>query len=248
VTIEKPIVVHGINNSGTTILSKALRGHPALSGPAVEDQELRGMPDSMRSYIKGTFRLWAHPDFRLPYYRTEGDCVRHELETLRRIYASQMEPGTRLIIKTPSHTARARMIQGYFPDAIFVAIVRNAYAVVEGTIRKRLDDPERPRFRGLQTTVEQAAEHWFRAAALVVSQQQFLRRYLIIRYEDLVADPRKVLKQVLDHCELSAQGFDFPIFDRDLNRQQISRLQPSEIDTISRICQPMLLHFEYKVQ
>ena len=244
--IEKPIFVFGCNNSGTTILWQALKHHRDLIGPNVEDQDIEGMPNSMRHSLgKATFRLWAHPKFGLAYYVTEQDYNKEDARKLETIYRQFLTPETRLVVKSPAHTLRARLIQAYFPDAYFVAIVRNGYAVVEGTVRKRKYDPDRPQFQGLGTTIEEAAEQWFRANVVVVSHQQFLCKYLIVKYEDLVQDPETTLYQILDYCGLVRNSFQVPKFEQNKNDEQIARLTKEETDIVSRIAGPMLRHFGY---
>ena len=246
--IEKPIFVFGCCNSGTTILWKALKAHNGISGPEVEGQDLEGLPDSMRHHLgKSTFRLWAHPKFKLCYYKTEEDYEENERQALIKVYQKFVKPKKRFITKSPADTLRARLIQAYFPDAYFIAIVRNGYAVSEGIVRKRKSDSDRPQFEGLYTTIDEAAEQWFRANVIVASHEQFLDRYKIIRYEDLVEEPQKVLSSVLEFCELDKTGFSVPAFDNKLNQIQISRLSNYEIETITRVAQPMLLHFGYEI-
>ncbi len=246
--IEKPIFVFGCCNSGTTILWEALKSHNGLLGPHVEGQDLEGLPASMRHHLgKSTFRLWANPKFKLCYYRTEEDYDQNERQELIRIYQEFEKPGKRFITKSPADTLRARLIQAYFPNAYFVGIVRNGYAVSEGIVRKRKSDPDRPQFEGLYTTIDEAAEQWFRANVIVVSHEKFLRRYKVVRYEDLVEDPQNVLSSVLEFCELDKTDLPVPSFDNTLNQKQISRLSGYEIETITRIAQPMLIHFGYEI-
>jgi hypothetical protein len=244
--VERPIFVFGCCNSGTTILWQALKKHQALSGPDVEDQDIDGMPDSMRHWLgRETFRLWAHPKFGLCYYTTERDCDEGDKEKLQGIYQRFLIPGTRLVAKSPAHTLRARLIQSYFLDAYFVAIVRNGYAVTEGIIRKRKFDPDRPQFQRMLTTVEEAAEQWFRANTVIVSHQSFLCRYLIIKYEDLVERPEATLHTVLNHCGLDTIKFPVPVFEKKNNEAQIARLPREEVDIVTRIAGPILHHFGY---
>jgi len=246
--IAKPIFVFGCCNSGTTILWDSLKSHDELSGPDIEGQDLVDLPDSMRHNLgKATFRLWAHPKFKLSYYKTEEDYNEEERLELLRVYKDFHESGKRFITKSPADTLRARLIQAYFPDAYFVAIVRNGYAVSEGIIRKRKKDPDRPEFEGLYTTIDEAAEQWFRSNILVLSQEKFLNKYKIIRYEDLVDDPLDVLTSVLEFCELDDSGFSVPSFDNNRNQQQISRLSEYEKEVVTGIAQPMLIHFGYEI-
>lgn len=246
--IVRPIFVFGCCNSGTTILWQALKQHSGLSGPDIEGQDLDGMPKSMRHHLgKATFRLWAHPRFNLCYYMTEAEYDEHDAEQVRSIYGRSVQPGTRLIVKSPADTLRARLIQAYFPDAYFIAIVRNGHAVSEGIVRKRKFDSERPQFEGLHTTIKEAAEQWFRANVVVLSHLSHLQNYMIVRYEDLVADPGQVLRSVLKFCKLPADSFSIPVFKKNENQNQINRLSEYELETVTRIAGPMLVHFDYEL-
>lgn len=247
--IEKPIFIFGCCNSGTTILWNVLKEHKDLSGPEVEGQDLEELPDSMKHNLgKATFRLWAHPKFKLCYYSTESDYKEENKNEIIDVYKKYLKSGTRFIAKSPADTLRARLIQSYFPDAYFIAIVRNGYAVSEGIVRKRKEDPDRPQFKGLYTTIDEAAEQWFRANTIIVSHEKFLKKYKIIKYEDLVENPKETLNSVLNFCNLDNRDFSIPSFAKNLNEEQISRLSEYEIETITRIAQPMLIHFGYELQ
>jgi len=246
--MEKPVFIFGCCNSGTTILWESLLKHPKFSGPEVEGQDLVELPDKMKHYLgNDTFRLWAHPKFGLSYYFTENDYEPFEAEKVKAVYSKYLDPGKRFITKSPADTLRARLIQSYFPDAFFIAIVRNGYAVTEGIVRKRKFDPDRPQYAGLQTTIEDAAEQWFRANIVITSHQKFLRKYLIIKYEDLVNITEQTIDIVLDFLQVSKGDFEVPVFEKDRNEKQIERLSINDIATISRIAGPMLLHYEYQI-
>ncbi len=247
--MEKPIFVFGCSNSGTNILWQALKKHKGLSGPDIEGQDLQDLPQSMRHYLgDATFRLWAHEKFKLCYYATENDYNAEDAAKIKEIYRKYLVPGTRFITKSPADTLRSRLIQAYFPDAYFIAIVRNGYAVSEGIVRKRKYDPDRPQYEGLFTTIDEAAEQWFRANTIIVSHQTFLKNYLIVRYEDLIQNPEDVFLSILDFCGLDSGGFPIPSFIQGLNEEQISRLSDYEIETITRIAAPMLIHFGYELR
>ena len=246
--MEKPIFVFGCCNSGTKILWQALKKHKALSGPDIEGQDLHELPQSMRHYLgDATFRLWAHHQFKLCYYLTEEDYNAEDAAKVEEVYSKYIVKGTRFITKCPADTLRARLIQAYFPDAYFIAIVRNGYAVSEGIVRKRKHDPERPQYQGLFTTIDQAAEQWFRANTIITSHQKFLKNYMIVTYEDLIEDPEGVLLSILGFCGLNKKDFPIPSFSQGLNEEQISRLTDYETETITRIAAPLLIHFYYEL-
>jgi len=246
--LKKPIFVFSCCNSGSTILWEALKTHRDLSGPEVEGQDLEELPDSMKHHLgNATFRLWAHPKFKLCYYKTENDYNLQDKEKIINVYRDNLIPGTRFITKSPADTLRARLIQSYFPDAHFIAIVRNGYAVSEGIVRKRKLDLDRPQFKGLYTTIDEAAEQWFRSNVIIASHKKFLENYKVIKYEDLIDNSHDTLLSVLDFCNLSHVDFQVPSFKDNLNYEQISRLSGYDLETVTRIAQPMLLHFDYKI-
>lgn len=245
---NKPIFVFGCCNSGTTILWQALKKHKDLCGPEVEGQDLDQLPQIMKHYLgKSTFRLWAHSKFKSCYYLTENDYNKENAAILRQAYEKYLVDGKRFITKSPADTMRARFVQSVFPDAYFIAVVRNGYAVSEGIVRKRKLDPDRPQFEGLYTTIEEAAEQWFRANVFVLSHLKFLKNYKIVRYEDLVNNPEETLISLLDFCGLDKSNFSVPKFDLNKNEEQIVRLNQYDTENITRVASPMLTHFDYEI-
>jgi hypothetical protein len=103
--------------------------------------------------------------------------------------------GGRIVLKSPTHTARVRTILEVFPDAKFIHIVRDPLVLFPSTVRlwKSLSD-----IQGLQVLKENSA--WIENQVL----ETFVRMYecfeqdreqvpaghlIDMRYEDLVADP-----------------------------------------------------------
>jgi hypothetical protein len=89
--------------------------------------------------------------------------------------------------KTPLHTWHMRDMAALFPDAAFVGIVRHpGGAAASLTTRFR-----RP--------FDAAVDHWARLNAQLVREGCRLgERFVLMRYEDLVADPRGVMADLLD--------------------------------------------------
>ena len=119
-------------------------------------------------------------------------------------------PAKRIILKSPPHTGRIRVLLDLFPQAKFVHIVRDPYVVFPSTMNlwKRLYKDEgfqTPRYKGLE-------DHVF--DTLVRMYDAFERdRELIpagqlceIRYEDLVANPVGQLQRIYGELELG--GFE----------------------------------------
>jgi hypothetical protein len=118
----------------------------------------------------------------------------------------------RIVLKSPTHTARVRTILEVFPDAKFIHIVRNPLVLFPSTVRlwKSLSEVQ-----GLQVLKENSA--WIENQVL----DTFVRMYecfeqdrelvppghlIDVRYEELVADPVGQMRNVYE--KLALGNFD----------------------------------------
>ncbi len=114
----------------------------------------------------------------------------------------------RLVMKSPAHTARIRTLLKLFPDARFVHISRNPLAIYPSTVKlwKSLDSVQ-----GLHNPA--GDDPWMEGFVFRVFETVFKRyeedRKLIpdghlieIKYEDLAADPKAVMKTVYKQLDL----------------------------------------------
>ena len=149
----------------------------------------------------------------------------------------------RIVLKSPPHTARVRVLLEMFPKAKFVHIVRDPYVIFPSTVNlwKRLYRDE-----GLQTpTFEGLHEHVF--ASFTQMYEAFQRdRDLVdpgqmceIRYEDLIADPVGQMRSVYEKLGLGDYEAVRPAIEKyaaeqkdyQTNRYQIT---PEMRDEITR--------------
>jgi hypothetical protein len=238
--LEAPVFVVGCCNSGTTILWRALREHPQLSGPPVEGQDLSDLPVCMRHFLgRRTFRMFAHPRFRLVYRAAESACTRSVADRIGGVYREHCQPGRRLIEKSPANALRTRLLQHVFPDATFVVITRDPYAVSEGIVRKRRYDPERPHMEGLETTIRDAALQWRWANEVLLADASHLRSVVALHYEDLVAGPAAALERVRAACGLVEPPTSPPVFERGLNRAQVTHLGLDDLRMVHEVVDPL---------
>ncbi len=116
----------------------------------------------------------------------------------------------RLVLKSPTHTARVKTLIEMFPDAKFVHIVRDPNAVFTSTfnlwktlyVRHGL---QHPKYEGLADYVFRTFERMytrFEADRPLVAASNLCE----VRYEDLVQDPRGQMQRIYDELELG--GFD----------------------------------------
>jgi omega-hydroxy-beta-dihydromenaquinone-9 sulfotransferase len=156
-----------------------------------------------------------------------GEEQGHAYLTLRAVSLEQLErweailwkfvqlvtyrnPGRRLVLKSPAHTARLGLLARLFPQARFVHIVRDPYVVFAQTVRmwrqiqaaSALLPPERFNVERyvLRTLREMYAG--FESAASALPPGRFHQLY----YEQLVRDPMQTLAECYRVMELG--GFE----------------------------------------
>jgi hypothetical protein len=116
----------------------------------------------------------------------------------------------RLVLKSPPHTCRIKVLLELFPDARFVHIIRDPYTVFPSTVNLwkslyRTHGLQRPTFAGLEeqvlATFERVYQRLEEGRALIDPA-----RFFELRYEDLIRDPEVKLRALYEHLGLG--GFD----------------------------------------
>jgi hypothetical protein len=224
-----PIVV-GCPRSGTSLLAVMLDSHPDLAVP----------PET--SFIGGLVRLYGTSvDLRRAFFDTvttdriavsnwsdfglDADLFRRRLEAiepftvsagLRAFYGlyAESEGKPRYGEKTPGYVFLMPEIAALMPEACFVHVIRDPGDTALSW-RKTWFAPSQD-LRVLGDEWRKHVEAGRHAAMLV-------RRYLEIRFEDLVLRPEDTLRRV---CELIALPFDPSMLDyRARGAARIARLQ-----------------------
>jgi hypothetical protein len=147
----------------------------------------------------------------------------------------------RLVLKSPPHTCRIKVLKELFPDALFVHIVRNPYVVFPSTVNLwkslyRTHGLQPPTFAGLE-------EHVYDTFVRLYDRLEQTRglvdpgRFYELRYEDLIRDPLGQVRALYEHFGLG--GFDrvLPRLQRYLasvsgyetNRYQLTPEQRAEV-------------------
>jgi hypothetical protein len=161
------------------------------------------------------------PDEQLRAELRAGDLTeRGVFAGLMRLYAAGRCDERALVLgeKTPDHLSAVPTLDDWFTGARFVHTFRDPRAIYASQLRRVREgrwglkarlrwvpgwivDPLLAPIEAVRTTMA-----WLRAARL---HRQYLRRlgnrYLLVRYEDLVADPERELRRV---CELIGVPFD----------------------------------------
>ncbi|MEM8947020.1 MAG: sulfotransferase [Planctomycetota bacterium] len=115
----------------------------------------------------------------------------------------------RIVVKSPPHTARIRILLEMFPDARFVHIVRDPCELFQSTVNlwRSLNEVQRLHTLGDQAWVEEyvLSSHQRMYEAFERDRQQLGEDQLVeLHYEDLIEDPIEQLRRVYDQLDLGA--------------------------------------------
>lgn len=228
---EKHLFVVAVNNSGSTLLNGALarcRNAVALPDEGQKAPNIeKYMPTAPALGIRG---IWTEARSILE------NPANYDWPAIRAIWNEQWRQHPNyataqprvLVEKTPANVLRADLLQEQFPNAAFLVVVRNPYAVAEG-IRRRM---------GFE--LDRCIRHWIRSARHQMENLRVLRQHVFFTYEEMCDHPELVCRKVkglvpaLDDFSLEGTHVihsilpDGPHPLQNLNRIQIQRLRPEE--------------------
>jgi hypothetical protein len=118
--------------------------------------------------------------------------------------------GKRLVLKSPPHTARLKVLRDMFPGAAYIHIVRDPYVVYPSTVKLwkamyQKHGLQKPTFAGLEELV---LSTFVRLYERLEEGRKLLdpRQFYELRYEELIADPEGEVRKIYEHFGWG--GFD----------------------------------------
>ena len=191
--------------------------HPELPQ---EDEFALCALTGMSPYLAYVFpKNWARYDRYLTFDAASESEVRCWQRAFRG-YVAKLGAvhGRQLVLKSPPHTARLRWLLDIFPQARFVHICRDPYAVFQSTCRMLTIGPpmaqlQRFDFSTLEATV---------LTRYATMYDAFLKQRALIppgrlhelRFEDLVSDPLGQLERIYDRLDLPDFAMALPTLRR----------------------------------
>src|SRR3954447_17047570 len=183
----------GARRSGTFWLQRIVASHP----------EVAAVPSETHLFSDGIaplFERFQHSERSSPtvgkVYVDRESILDASRDLCDVVFAEFLEPGaSRVAERTPLHALHLDLIAAIYPDAHFVHIVRDGRDVARSIVAQ----PWGPK------TIEGAAQEWRTAVVAARGASLPPQTYREIRYEDLLADPEPVLRDVYGWLGLDAE-------------------------------------------
>lgn len=248
-TRPTPIFVLGLQRSGTTWLANVLANHPRIV--AVQSEDHFGVHESIffshfaRAYPdlddESVFQAFAEAFTESDYYLLTGIekewlCKRRPRDHAEAFRALMDEMASRdgvaeaWVEKTPQHSLLAEELASAFPDARFVAILREPRAVIASHLGLLGDKPLSRRARMLELA---------RLCLSCSLHERFLKRFcrdhpqaLLTRYEALIAEPAAETERI---CSFIGAEFTPAMLELPWSRNtsfRADRPDPSSVDRL----------------
>lgn len=252
VSDRRHIFVLGIPRSGTTLLKSLLAAHPEIGGSDYESTGILGIRDIF-SYGLGELTP-AHVQELLRQSRDIVDFYDRIADQLL------TRNGKRIFVdKLQMRSYRLRYVRRYFPDSVFLNIVRDG----RDCFCSAQHHPNIPQSKSTSSF----ASYWAKGVKMPSNLIPADRLYEL-KYEDLTADPAEVLGKAMAHIGIPFsqdqirveryaattsikktevhQNLSRPITTARRERWR-SELSPADNELFVRMAGPMLAKFGYSV-
>ncbi|WP_404454409.1 sulfotransferase [Virgibacillus necropolis] len=221
-----PIFIGGAGRSGTTLLRVMLNAHPNLcSGP--EFKMLQPIANLYNQMI-------SIEDIRNAYNINKDDVNRSFSSFISSFFGKFKLENTanRIVEKTPHNILIMKELINIFPDAKFIHVFRDGRDVASSLVTMNWHDFQGKPLPYVQN-IQNATDYWKQVItkSFTDSNDPILKgKVKFIKYEDLIAEPKKLMKDILTFIEepWSEQVLDYSNVDRGYEPNESSTSQVSK--------------------
>lgn len=203
---QRIVIVTGCYNSGTTLLYRMMRSHPALCGipPHVEGDVL------VREFKKAEAFGWRRMWHRCEDQVTRTGCKPELAKSVLKQWRWWIKPHKGYVEKSVCDILRIDFYRQSFTAVElppqFLFIVRHPLPVIEGLLRRAAPMPAvAEQFEAGRYPPEMALEQW-KASARITAEQMQQPDVHVIRYEDLCDKPEATLHSVFSGISVDASA------------------------------------------
>ena len=161
------------------------------------------------------------------------------------------------INKRTANTQRLRLINIMFPDAYYIHMIRDGRAVINSYLGvdwwndmplwwlgKKVSE-----YEDASDPIELAAIHWMKNFEEIVANKHIFQRYIEVRYEELVHEPKKEIKKLIEFVGLSyPERFQNSIPEKlpNMNYKWRKHLTNKQVAIIDSVAKDLLEKLGYK--
>lgn len=270
----RPLVIAGMARSGTTLLQQLCNTHPQMR-VTNEFGNYAWIGDSYPRYvtrtvariqkINGKWRILGTPGFVPPKLTDElrirsGNHVANvrgaalHLFRLARRWPERVtlatlveeagggDPEIRIVgDKLPRYAFMLNQLVP-LPQLLRLVIYRDCRDVTSSFLRKVRTDWKRQRWTRHFDNAEKIARRWVRA---IEDMEHYREHLYLVRYEELVADPRPELTRIAEWLDVERSWLDAGrVSDSSVGKYK-EGLTPEELDDVLRVAGPTLRRLDY---
>ena len=219
------VFVAGLHRTGTSLVAKLLASHPQISGI-----EASGAPEDEGCYLQGAIPHTAL-DGMPGHYATDPKQHLIEggrfdtVETRDRLlsdWSKWFEPRADWWVeKSPVNLLRMRLYQQLFPMSHFVVVLRHP-AIMAEALRKWTDRP-----------TAELVDYGLSAYELAQADLPYVHCALVLRYEDLIAEPERIRAALFAFLDLPDHNADIEIRDGNADYRTRHRSSAREAERLA---------------
>jgi len=180
------------------------------------------------------------------------------VKEVSKILKQQSKP--RFLSKAPQNSMRVFTLQKIFPDAKFINVTRNPFAVVCSMMQRHNEEGEfdmgmpvknKTKYEGMNLLEKFAWRYYELSEFIHDFSKQTKADFITIRYDELIKNPKEMTKKILDFCELEEPkniNSLIPTLRKKTNEDWQKKLSKEEENKIFQIVEPILkkLNYPYK--
>jgi hypothetical protein len=189
------IFIGGLHRSGTTALRQIVQSHPLVSGfcnTGVDEDEGQFLQDiyPTDAHFGGPGIFGLHSDAHMAEDSPLLPAAKATLFQKWSPYWDLSKPF--LVEKTPGNLIRSRFLQEIFPNSTFVFITRHPVACALATLKWQN-----------RVSISRIIKHWVNCHNILLDDQFYLKRKILLRYEDLCEDPQTTMINLANYIGIS---------------------------------------------